>query len=107
MSDVIKSGAVVGVAFYSREEWDALRAASADPDILEDTYDEWLDSYRAGVTSLRASGMLLKRVDVRLASLEAWCRHNGKCLDGEARAAYAADLLRRLSNEGFVLPDAP
>jgi hypothetical protein len=96
----------MGLAFYSPEEWEALRTAVPDPEALEDTYDEWLAVYRDGVAKLRASGFRPKRVDIRLDRFQDWWRRNGRRPDGAARAAYAADLLRRFSIEGFVLSDA-
>ena len=33
---------VAGVAWYSSTEWQRLREVAADPDRLEDTYQEWL-----------------------------------------------------------------
>ena len=97
---------MLGIAFYSREEWEALRAVAPDADVLEETYDEWLTVYRSSVASLRAAGIRPKRVAIQLGQLQEWCRLNGRRPDAEARAAYASDVLRRLSIEGFVLPDA-
>ena len=96
----------IGIAFYLPEEWEALRAIAPDPDVLEDTYEEWLGVNQEGVATLRMQGMHLKRVDVHVRDLAQWCQKQGRRPDGAARSAYVADALRRLSLEGFSFPDA-
>lgn len=97
---------LVGVAFYLPEDWEILRAFVPDPERLEDTYDHWLVVYESSVASLRSTGLHLKRVEVRADQLREWCQRTGRRPDGAARAEYVSDLLRRLTREGFILPDA-
>jgi hypothetical protein len=97
---------LVAVAYYLREEWEALRALAPDPDVLEDTYDEWFAFYTESIAGFRAAGVQPKRVDVRLSEFLDWCRLKRRRPDGAARAAYTLDVLARASKDGVVLPDA-
>ena len=35
-------GPITGLAWYRREQWPSLREKAADPEDLEETYEEWL-----------------------------------------------------------------
>ena len=85
----------VGVAWYAEAEWQELREIASDPEILEPTYGDWLRVYEKGLRDLAAAGVEPERVEVRVADLRAWCQAQHRPLDGAARAAFAAELLRR------------
>ena len=80
---------VIGVAWYRREEWELLRAMAADADSLEKTYEEWLAVAEKTLRKLRQQGLELHKVDVDVTELAAWCRAQGRPLDGGARAEFA------------------
>jgi hypothetical protein len=88
-------GMVMGVAWYRREEWPKLLAAAADRGQLEDTYDEWLLSAEQLLSQLSAKGIELKKVDIDVDALIAWCRDKQLPLDGEARSRYVSEILAR------------
>jgi hypothetical protein len=71
-----------------------MRALSADADSMAKTYDEWLAGVTKTMADLRQRGLVARRVDVEVGELAAWCQQQGRPLDGEARAAYAAEYLR-------------
>jgi len=85
----------VGVAWYPESEWQTLRSVAADPETLEPTYGEWLAVFEKGLRDLAAAGVQPERVEVRVADLRAWCEAQHRKLDGAARAAFAAEALRR------------
>jgi hypothetical protein len=89
-----ESRMVFGIAWYRPEQYGLLRALAADTDSMAKTYDEWL----AGVTKtrqeLRQRGIVVRRVDVEVKDLAAWCEQRGIPLDGGARSTYAAEKVR-------------
>jgi hypothetical protein len=89
----VKAGVVVGIAWYRREEWPKLLAASADRDQLEDTYDEWVSGVEETLSRLSAEGIHAEKVDIDMDKLIAWCREKQVPLDGNARAKYASVML--------------
>jgi len=86
---------VVGVAWYSRDEWPRVRAIAADPETLEASYDDWLKVFTEGKAALRQAGIVAEDVPVLAGDLQAWCAAEGRPIDGDARAGYAAEQLRR------------
>ena len=97
---------VVGIAWYFPDEWLELRSSARDPDVLEATYEQWLEVYRDGVERLRATGMRPRRVAIHVKELLAWCDRHRRGPDAAARAAYAAEALERATHDGIQLPDA-
>jgi hypothetical protein len=89
-----KGGAVVGVAWYSSEQWGRLRSLSSDADQLEETWEEWHDLAESKFREMRRLGMEVERVVVDVDRLARWCEREGRPIDGASRSAYAAEMLR-------------
>lgn len=85
---------VVGVAWYSPDQYALLRALAADPEKMAETYDQWLANVTKTMKDMLQHGMVSRRVDVDVRDLAAWCEKQGKPLDGAARSTYAAEKLR-------------
>jgi hypothetical protein len=84
----------VGVAWYFEDEWQSLRDGAADPEVLEPTYQEWVQVFEKGLRDLAEAGVVPERVEVRVAALGAWCLKHHRKLDGAARSEFVAELLR-------------
>jgi hypothetical protein len=85
-----------GVAWYDREQWQHLRQVAADPEVLEESYDEWVAMAENAIRELEARGMIIERVPVNTTDLVAWCREQDRPVDGSARAEFAAREFRKL-----------
>jgi len=98
---------LVGVAWYRRQEWQRLLEVSEDRDELETIYDEWAAAMPAHMAEIEKAGFKPHKIDVATEDLIAWCRSNGRVVDGAARADYAAHKLRDLNLRGNLDdPDA-
>ena len=84
---------ITGVAWYRPEQWSRLVEISADANGLDDCYEDWLRNATARFEELAAAGFTLKRVDVDVERLLAWCVLHGQPVDARSRSAYAAKLL--------------
>jgi hypothetical protein len=78
------------MAWYRRDQWELLRAVSADADRLEKTYDEWLAFASEELRKLQAIGLRVQKIDVEVGALNKWCESKARPVDGAARAEYAA-----------------
>ena len=85
---------VVGYAWYRREQWALLRAAAADPDDLEETYDDWLPFAEESFRQRKAEGMDIRKVGIDVEELIRWCEDRNVPLDGAARAEFTTIKLR-------------
>lgn len=85
----------VAVAWYTREQWVAVRAIAIDPENLESTYEDWVAMAEQALQKLVQTGMRLQKVAISSGSLLEWCQREGRPVDAEARATFAAELLHQ------------
>jgi hypothetical protein len=88
------SAAVVGIAWYRRDQWTRLREIASDADKLDELYEDWLAGAQKILVRMEVAGVRAQRVDVDLDELARWCRAEGRALDSAARAAFVASRLR-------------
>lgn len=86
---------VTGIAWYRRDQWLRLREAAADADVLEDTYDEWLEIAQNTILDLAKEGIRAEPVDIDLDELIEWGRANDRPIDGKARAEFTSRKLQQ------------
>ena len=72
-----------------------MRDEAADPEVLEETYEEWLAIAQKAVLGFAQQGVRFERVDVDLEELLVWCRANNRHLDGKARAEFTTRQMRQ------------
>ncbi len=80
---------VVGICWWSPEQWDRLKEISIDGEELDNTFAEWQRSVAHGMKTFRRKGVKVARIRVDLDELIAWCEEQKMPLDGKARAKYA------------------
>ena len=97
---------VVGVAWFTPDEWTKLRAVAPDADELHATFDEWHAVIEKRLSELRAAGVRLQRVPISVAALLAWCDVRGRRPDADARAEYIAFELQRIHESSSSRGDA-
>jgi len=88
----------VGMAWYRPEQWQPLRQAFVDPDVLEATHAEWFEFATTKFNELEAVGVRVFKVDVDIEELIGWCRDQGLSVDDESAAAFAAHKVQRMLN---------
>lgn len=86
---------VTGVAWFDRQQWEHLRQVAADPERLEESYEEWVAMVERTIFDLEAKGLFIKRVPIDTTQLVSWCGEQGRPIDGRARAEFAARELHR------------
>ena len=88
------SRTVVGVAWYSRETWNQLRAVAPDSADLEPTYEAWVAVFERGFAQVRDAGVDPQRIEVEFPAFMEWCRSAGQPPDSGARAEFVSEQLR-------------
>lgn len=86
---MFERAAIVGIAWYRREDWDALRALFVDADVLPDTWDAWLSRAREIEQQVGRDGRRAVRAEIRPEAFRTWCADNGHALDAKGRMAFA------------------
>lgn len=84
---------IFAFCWVEREDYPRFVAVSADR--MPATYDDWLRRVEPRVEQLKATGSEPIKVSVDPDAMAAWCRGNGRKVDTNGRAAYAAMLALR------------
>ena len=86
---------VVGVAWFDKKQWKRLTEAVDDRNELDDTYEQWQKSALDAVRMIERQGQKIEKVHVEVESLVSWCNEKGLPVNGESRAEYVTQLMRR------------
>jgi hypothetical protein len=76
-------------AWFSREDYDAIKGLSPNDPDLPDTFDEWLELATQQVANLEANGVAVKKVVINSQEFSAYCRACGVDPNGALRGAFA------------------
>jgi hypothetical protein len=79
----------VVIPWYTSESWPKMLDAAADRSRLHDTFEEFERSSAAKFNDLVAKGQPVEKIQLDVAALIAWCRAEGRPLDGMARHIFA------------------
>ena len=86
---------MVGIGWYSSTQWQQLREIAADPERLEETYQEWLVVADQTCQKMEASGISIVKVSVDVQELAAWCSERNLPVDGKSRAQYVVEVMKK------------
>lgn len=81
---------VVGILWYSPQDWDSIGEEMADPEAFDHPYQEWLEHANKSYQDLLDLGTMAYRIPFRSEEFLAWCRENNRPPDADARANYSA-----------------
>jgi hypothetical protein len=85
----------IGIPWYQREDWDALRALFIDAAKLPATYDQWLRKAEHAEKQFKRQDSVTERVYIDPIEFSLWCVDRGTDLDAAARMNFAAEAVAR------------
>ena len=80
---------LTAIATYRQDQWEALLAAAADRDKLEDTWEEWNAGLEKLIARLEARSIPYLRVLLDVEEIEQFCEEQGIPNDAKARSILA------------------
>ncbi len=89
----------VAIAWYTEEEWRRLKKRAVDRDELDNSYAEWQQNATNAIEQFAQRGIEAIPVFIRVKELAAWCRKQGRAIDGQSRAEFAARRLRQIDTQ--------
>lgn len=93
---------VIGVAWYELEQWEKLRLVAADPNLLEETYEEWVAMAENSLLKMTTTRVTLTRIFINTDKLVKWCEEQSVPINSSARARYAAMKLQELHEDDRI-----
>ena len=87
---------LVGIGWYSEDQWTMLKLLADDPDNLDATYQGWkAGAQKAFEQMQKEPGIEAVKVPVDVDALLQWCRERGKPLNGASRSEYVLEIVQR------------
>jgi len=88
---------IIGVGWYSADQWAMLKLAADDPEALAPTYEQWCSGAEKTLQQLKNQpGVRAVKVPVDVQVLRQWCKDHGNRLDGKARAQFIAETVKTM-----------
>ncbi|WP_457090149.1 hypothetical protein [Microvirga sp. P5_D2] len=82
---------IIGLPWYRREDYPAIRQMMADPHVLAPVYDQWLAAAENNESVGRQAGLEIARIMIVPEEFKAWCLAQGVEPDSAARTKYASE----------------
>lgn len=79
----------LGMTWYTRENYDRVKAISDDPESFPDTFNAWHQAAKAGFDRFTAAGHTVVKAHIDPDTFPHWCRVNGHKVDSDGRKAFA------------------
>jgi len=86
---------IYGFCWFRRESYDQARSVMSDPEVLFDTFDEWLKAARKIESDMTGQGHKVVRVRFDLPSFLLYCMTHKVPPYEQSRANWAAQELRK------------
>lgn len=91
----------IGMVWYRREDYQALRSIMADGAALPALYDKWFYNAEKNRQKLERGGNLVERVYLDPDEFPEWCRLRGLDIDSQARTRFVNEAVaRKYRNQG-------
>jgi len=94
----------LGLAWYSRQNWERLREIADDRDNLDDAYEDWERQALKMIHDLEAVGRRIRKVPINIEALIAWCAERKCRIDMAARSEYVSHLLSQGKQDSEAPP---
>lgn len=82
---------IIGMVWYEREHYDAIRRVMTDREKLPATFHEWRMKAETEEKKFRREGKIVVRVLIDPETFPDWCRSRGLNIDAQARNLFAAE----------------
>ena len=90
-----KTQPVVGIPWYTKDNWYKMKALADDKDRFHESYDHWLATTDKSIVILTNRGKLFERLDVDPIQYAFWCSKNSIGKNKKTRTAYTQHLLAK------------
>jgi hypothetical protein len=86
---------VMGFAWFDKAQWQRLREGAGDPEIFDDSFEEWERNASRALRDLQRKGQRVEKVHINVEELVSWCKSRGVPVVSKHRAGYVISVLRK------------
>lgn len=87
------SSQVIGIPWYSEENWLKMYALADDKERFHSSYKQWLANTDKSIVLFTNKGTLFERIDIDPVNYACWCEKKSLKKDRHSRTAYTQRLL--------------
>ena len=88
------STSVVGVTWYTEENWARVKSAATDSERFEATYTEWSAMAGKALADIGKAGVNAVKFFINSDDLLSWCRLHNKPNNAESHSEFVAEKLQ-------------
>lgn len=93
------SDTVVGVVWYSQNDWMRIKATADDPDRFEDTFADWAVMATENLELAQKRLPSARKVLIAADEFFLWCHLRGKHNNADGRAEFVAEKVRTTKSD--------
>lgn len=86
---------IVGVCWYTPQDWARIKETATDSEIFENTFSEWEAMATKNIAVVRTAYPKATKVLVDADEFFAWCLVRGKGNNSETRSEFVSDKIRK------------
>jgi hypothetical protein len=88
---------LVGVTWYSQENWAKVKSSATDADRFEESYQAWQIMAMTALSDIQKTGINAVPYNIIADELENWCLTHNKANNAAHRAEFVAEKLQAQS----------
>lgn len=84
---------LVGLAWYTDENWGQVKASASDPEVFEDSFQEWKAMAISARREFQRAGVRAIEFHIIPREFSAWCTLNNRENNAQSRAEFVSESL--------------
>jgi hypothetical protein len=93
---------VVGVCWYTPQDWERIKETATDPDLFEATFTEWETMAKENLASIFMAYPNARKVLINADEFFSWCFLRGRPNDARARSEFVADKVSAIDDANLA-----
>jgi hypothetical protein len=94
----VSAARVIGIPWYSPEDYERIRGMMVDPETMAPGFELWRASAQNNEQVARDAGLEVVRVPIKPDVFAAWCAEHDLPLNGSARMRFAREAAQSQSS---------
>jgi hypothetical protein len=84
----------MGIAWYTKKQWQILKEVADDSADLDETYKDWKKNAKKLIKGIKQAGDIPDKINIDMKKLKKWCAQNSKPIIQKSRSEYVTVLLK-------------
>lgn len=90
----VQNTTIVGICWYTQDDWARVKETATDPDVFESTFTEWEAMAEVNLSYVLKAYPNAQKVLIDADEFLAWCHLRRRPNNSDARAEFVSDKVR-------------